>query len=252
MVGNEMTAVRYEERYCAYVDILGFQELIGALHGDPTKSEALKTLLTRVHTPVDLKIDAFQRSDFRAQSISDAVALSAAINRFGLGHMLYALERLAIDLLEQGYFVRGAIVKGPLYHDEQMVFGEALVQAYHLENEVARYPRIMIRSDVVATMPHSFQRNFFRQAEDGPTYQHVLRLLENAIYAEKKSPASDRYINIQTQIQQRLTEAVDNPKHFEKVQWFCRYWNSIVAEKSHHGVRRIEGPGLDQAPALWG
>jgi hypothetical protein len=36
--------------------------------------------------------------------------------------MLQTLMRLAIDLLCEGFFVCGAIVKGPLYDDDHMVF----------------------------------------------------------------------------------------------------------------------------------
>ena len=58
------------------------------------------------------------------------------------------LARLTGRLLQRGYFIRGALVKGPLYHDDKMIFGEALVRAYQLESEVVRYPRVMVTRDV--------------------------------------------------------------------------------------------------------
>ena len=44
----------------------------------------------------------------------DAVAISAKMTAEGLAHMFVAAELLATKLLSQGYFVRGAIVQGPL------------------------------------------------------------------------------------------------------------------------------------------
>jgi hypothetical protein len=83
------------------------------------------------------------------------------------------LVDLSYSLLFEGFFVRGAIVKGRLYHDDEMVFGEALVKAYSLENEVARYPQIMITSDVVADAKiydNNFLTELVRKASDGPYF----------------------------------------------------------------------------------
>jgi hypothetical protein len=41
----------YHERYCAFVDILGFRELIGRLRQGNTPLDALRQLLAKVHTP---------------------------------------------------------------------------------------------------------------------------------------------------------------------------------------------------------
>jgi len=45
-------------------------------------------------------------------------------------------------------------------------------------------------------------------------------------------------------------EPSDNPRHFEKVQWFARYWNKHM--KSSQALPRITGPGLMPEPAVWG
>jgi hypothetical protein len=71
-------------------------------------------LLKRIHTPQQFDPSSFQGSDFRAQSISDAVAISTAVKANGLMHMFGAIETMATALLAEGYFIRGAIVKGPL------------------------------------------------------------------------------------------------------------------------------------------
>ena len=77
----------YEQRYCAFVDILGFGELIDRLNQGQTSFRSLQELLTKVHNPPPTTASAHEESDFRAQSISDAVALSAAINTAGIGNV---------------------------------------------------------------------------------------------------------------------------------------------------------------------
>ena len=82
--------------------------------------------------------------------ISDAVAISTLATGGGLVRLFQVIEALAVDLLKEGYFIRGALTKGTLYHDDTTAFGEALIRTYELENTVARYPRVMITRDVMA------------------------------------------------------------------------------------------------------
>lgn len=49
------------------------------------------------------------------------------------------------------------------------------------------------------------------------------------------------FIHLREQIQKRFLEAVDNPKHFEKVQWFAAYWNRKIGLE--HAMLLVKGPG---------
>jgi hypothetical protein len=240
----------YGDRYCAFVDILGFAELArkGSMPFD-----SIRELLRIVHAaPRGHYITFFKGSDLKAQSISDALCLSAANSPAGLAHLMYNLEALALRLLEEGFFVRGAIVKGQLYHDGHMAFGEALVRAYRLERDVARYPRIIITTgvanDIIAFIKRRKLLPLFVdsvwQADDGPYYLHVLDLVEvHLTNASEHQLDMTRYNCMAKQIQRRLDETFDNPKHFEKVQWFAKYWNRTIERHSTY-VEKITGPGV--------
>ena len=128
----------YNDRLCAYVDILGFGRLIERLRQEKREWQQLRGLLQRIYAPGPAA--AASSVDFKAQSISDAVAMSVSVSNDGLLHLCSVLQGMTLDLLEKGYFVRGAIAKGRLYHDDKMVFGEALVDAFHMETQVVRFP----------------------------------------------------------------------------------------------------------------
>jgi hypothetical protein len=175
----------YLDRYCAFVDILGFRQLIAQIDNSSESFEKLRSLLTRIHganSGAALDVDG---TDFRAQSISDAVAISTRVSAAGLGEIFRSLIALSLDLLVEGYFVRGSIVRAPLYHDEKMVVGQALVQAFYYESEVAKYPRIIVTRDVKTDMIHFgttlpkdqlYPRiDNLRPSADGPMYLDVLR-----------------------------------------------------------------------------
>jgi hypothetical protein len=249
-----MAKSSYEERYCAYIDILGFSDLIGRLRTGSLSFETIRSLLKRIHAPYDPAIIDFEHCDFRAQSISDAVTLSTQPTIAGLGMLIAAIRQLSVALLHEGYFVRGALCKGLLYHDESTVFGDALIKAYTLEQEVVRFPRIMLTKDVVDDAMASAKRDEFqehiRQAEDGPYFVHILWklwMLLDLIHRhdyENEEPDLTFYAHIRQMIERKFWESVDTPRHFEKVQWFCRYWNgSIINIRT--SVGRISGPGLD-------
>jgi hypothetical protein len=257
----------YEARYCAFVDILGFGELIERLRRGEREHLRVKSLLEQVHSPVRAKRRELRAPDMKAQSISDAVAISTALTGDGLVQLLFSLEQLTIDLLFEGYFLRGAVVKGKLYHDDKMVFGEALVDAINLEREVVKFPRVMIHSAVVGD---AFRDEIWRddlkrrisRADDGPYFLHALYDMVERVESEREKHGQDieaensdeigYFVGVRDQIQQRFQEAADNPRHFEKVQWFAKYWNTTVEPLKVNGLRKIVGPGLEPPPARWG
>ena len=48
-----------------------------------------------------------------------------------------------------GWLLRGGISIGQLFIDDAMVWGEALLKSYYLEDKIANYPRIIIEKKVV-------------------------------------------------------------------------------------------------------
>jgi hypothetical protein len=196
------------------------------------------------------------------------VAISAAANVKGIASIIHSINRLAVELLAQGFFIRGAIVKHHLYHDDKMVFGNALIQAYRIETSVVRFPRVMVTRSVVQDITAIDDKTasvLLRRSDDGPMFVHVLRAIEMEMLAvdygkgkprlrfddQKFGGKLDRYVVIAERIQRRFDEATDNPNHFEKAKWFANYWNDTIQEWNIEGFKRITGPGLDLRYATW-
>jgi hypothetical protein len=252
---------QYEQRYCAFVDILGFSGLIGSLRGGDMSYDEIRDLLRQIHQPHDPQFVGLGETDFQAQSISDAVALSTKLT-VGLGVLFDTLERLSLAVLHEGYFTRGAVCRGMLFHDEKVIFGEALITAHHLESQIAKYPRIMLTKDVVADARNSNLNNYFveriKPAEDGPSFLHVLAQIEMITGVNERRPPDStepplslaRFERMKNNIQKRFDDAVDNPRHFEKVKWFAQYFNDTIGS-GHPEIDLIVGPGLNVG-AKWG
>jgi len=248
---------KYEDRYCAYVDILAFKALVAELRAVPSRLETIRTLLKKIRDPYDERYIGFGDTDLRVQSISDAVAFSVRPTPQGFSVLCAALRELSLALLHEGYFTRGAVCKGLLYHDESMVFGEALIKAYRLESEVVRFPRIMLTKDIVDEATASESKDDLveriKQATDGPYFLHILWRLgmlldvrrERPADASEPDPSLSYYTNMRDKLQLRLDESIDTPKHFEKVQWFANYLNNTVGAEDGL-MKRIKGAGLFQ------
>ena len=240
----------YEIRYCAFLDILGFSELIRKV--GPDDFEVVRDLLRLIHKPS--KYDTVDTADFRATTVSDAIALSSGFSANGLAVLVDAIVRLVLGALEEGYFMRGGLCRGLLYHDREMVFGEAFIKAYQLESSVARYPRVMVMRQVyeeaITSNLGGYLGTHLVQADDGPYFVDVLEHVRTELKVIDSGSAPlviveqrlSTFAKMRDQIAKRLAEASDNPNHFEKAQWFAAYWNAAFAREPRMG--RIKGPGL--------
>jgi hypothetical protein len=204
-------------------------------------------LMQTIHAPTSTS------ADIRVQSISDAVAISSSPTPHGLQELFDMIESLTIKLLVLGFFIRGGVVKGRLFHNRNIIFGNALVRAYHFESQIARYARVVVSRDVKLDVDrfiaegHGDLDGRLQQDDDGPFYVNSLRdIMTQAAFMSSedliRSTVGFDLVQMGRQIQHRFDTAADMPPHFEKVQWFARYWNSVVP--TAEDIPRIQGPGL--------
>jgi hypothetical protein len=246
----------YEQRYCAFLDILGFSDLIADIGRGRVEYHVVRELLRKIHQPS--KYDTAGTADFRATTISDAICFSSSFSANGLAVIVDLISSLTLGALAEGYFMRGGLCRGLLYHDDDMVFGDAFITAYRIESTIARYPRVMLTKQVYDEALGSNLKPYFQehlaQSDDGPYFVDVLeeiRLGLKVIDAKIMAPAVTEanvasFGKMRDQIQRRVAEAADNPNHFEKAKWFARYWNRAFAVgEMRTGI--VSGPGLDIA-----
>lgn len=154
--------IRYEERYCLFLDILGFKEVVeqSALPGANAArvgSPAGGIYFSLKEIANSLKYNAavvgangvIKTSSRVVTQFSDSVVISyKATEADGLSEMLYDVLHLQLKLIQRGLLIRGAITKGTLHHDQDFVFGPALNEAAELE-KVAMYPRVIVDRDLL-------------------------------------------------------------------------------------------------------
>lgn len=149
------TAPEYEDRIVAFIDILGFRNMIDATVKDDvvqqTKLQLLIDSLALMQEEFSKVVDHSELPySFLITYFSDSIVLSLKRhNSLGLITVFEILKRIQIRLIKKKILLRGGVVVGKLIHQPGLILGPAMNEAYDLESKSALYPRITIDPDVM-------------------------------------------------------------------------------------------------------
>lgn len=148
-----MIDVNYKLRYVAFLDMMGFKNMVN-------QSVENQNILNNINMALSyigyMKHDNYNgilsMVDLGKQvtAFSDSIVISYDTSMPGGGfHVLMDLVYICNDLLGIGIPVRGGVTVGPLIHDEQKCFGPAMIEAYLMESTQAIFPRVIINQKVL-------------------------------------------------------------------------------------------------------
>jgi hypothetical protein len=132
-----------KDSFLLYVDELGAKDRIASL----TDADLVDWLSLR-----DLLSDFLHSDELRGQqrmlAFSDNIVVGAPLDPAqedgGLFWQIWGLATYQVNVSLRGLWIRGAITRGPLYMDDTVVTGQALVDADRIEKTQAVFPRILI------------------------------------------------------------------------------------------------------------
>lgn len=157
----------YEERFIAFVDLLGFKSAI-----EETGVSTLIKIIQLLRSETEHRPPLVEKKDymifmagseresekfheFREISVfSDLIIVSYPVknevsvlnNLHKLLHSIYFVQE---HLAENSILIRGGITCGKLYHKGDICIGPALLRAYELEAKVAKFPRVVIDPNLI-------------------------------------------------------------------------------------------------------
>lgn len=219
---------KYEERYIALLDILNFSGLVydenlnstfvGILGSTATlgqHEEAKGTCFTRVKTAI----------------ISDTLVVSAPKESpTALEDIIYVVRSIFQSFLYDGVLIRGAICCGKLFHQDNIVFGPAMVQAHELEQNIAIYPRIILKSDTTLDFFESNQKLIGKFIQDSDGIPYLDLYSEVIVHSFEQNDAHGPNM-IRTLVDKHL----DDPKTKERVRqkylWVREHFNTSLKEQ---------------------
>lgn len=238
-VGEWMS--NYENRFIAFIDILGFKNIIDKTLMD---QETYKTVLSAVNYISGVRKENYEGflSEYgilkEVSVFSDSIVISYAYDiTGGLFHILMDLVFISFNLTASGIFIRGGVTYGELYHKESVCFGPAMIKAYKLESEEAIYPRIVV--DEVAIKYGIIYHG------SANTHEHEAEYLESLLAKGKdakyyldflsQSQEFDQSYDYFVVIKKIRNETIKNLKEynnirkiFKKYKWFAKYYNLTI------------------------
>jgi len=140
----------FQDKFIAFVDLLGFKEKIALAEiGDGFSLENIFEL-TRT-----LELTAFQEGlneygpstcpdakklssdlNFNVTQISDCAIISCEVSEAGLVNLVHAIFQIVFRLMQKGILVRGCLTRGSVYHDGRHIFGSGYHDALDGERSV--------------------------------------------------------------------------------------------------------------------
>lgn len=176
-----------DNRFVAFIDILGFKDLVNRnSHSDIyeklSKISKTKQLLENAANK-ELVNERFNDVDIYIASFSDSIVIFSKNNTVdNFGYFLIAVRWLFAKTIESGIPMKGAIAYGEisLNKSEQIYFGQPIIDAYLLEEDV----------QYIGIVCHNTIDRFY---EDNKVNLNNLKL--NNLLFEDKSPLKSGHLS---------------------------------------------------------
>jgi hypothetical protein len=144
--------IEFSEKALAYIDILGFKELISFAEKKLKDPIPLIKHLERALGTFSCKYK-IPRAQFKIKLFSDCISISTDLNPLSILKLIAVSASIQRELFMNDIQVRGAISKGKHFENETMIFSKALINALNIEQNYAIYPRIVIDRKLLKFLP---------------------------------------------------------------------------------------------------
>lgn len=140
------------------------------------------------------------------------------------------ISAIAERALRQGLLLRGGVSCGQLFHGNEVVFGEALVDAYRLESELAKGPRIVVSERILSQLQGgpADHPNLLRQDSDGLWYLNYFPRMREHGVGIGGPDAVDRWNAAMADIISENLASLEGPHQRTKWVWFQERFNSVL------------------------
>lgn len=167
-----MEKAEYVECYVAFLDMLGFKKLI-----NDSACDKINAIFRKFSNRKPLKsayvgdeniVSEDTAAALKMKVMSDSICFYIDVNvTNALLCIILACINFQYGLYQNDIpiFLRGAIVRGQLYAEKDIIFGPGITQAYLLEENNAKYPRIILTNETLQSMNYRNENNIVDYAD---------------------------------------------------------------------------------------
>jgi len=175
----------YTDSYIAFLDILGFKELIGK----NTCSEIMEIFRNYKNpistTSIGSSIN-INHEEIKMKVMSDSISFSVATAKeYALVSIIAVCQVLAEKLLRLStpILLRGAVVRGEIFQEGDIIFGPGLLEAIALE-KATQDPRIVLSKSTVNDINQLIDR--IKSEKD----ESVMCYIDSMLYKDQQKEVS--------------------------------------------------------------
>jgi len=234
--------------FVCFVDILGFTQLckeaLKSGNGDIFLNR-IRFALNQAYERVREKSKGWEGNDrFSIKIFTDNAVVGYPLPNFEidygegeLGHIFSTFSEFQIGLAMEGFLVRGGIAYGTHYMDDDIVFGDALLEAI-AQDKAGGPPRISLTPSAVEALQHHI--GFYGKSGWSPHYQDLLEDYDGTIFLNYLEHAFvafpeggiplDVFADHEDTIVTGLEKYKGVPDIRAKYEWAARYHNFICRE----------------------
>ncbi|HPN74913.1 MAG TPA: hypothetical protein PK386_06445 [Candidatus Marinimicrobia bacterium] len=228
------------DSFCAYIDILGFSE---RMKYSFQKGRELK-LFNKIFSAIDSNVNIFKptfpklikKESLFIKIFTDNIVIGYPVEsseaEYEFGSLITLISYFQISMTLEGLFIRGAIVRGPLFMNENIVFGTSIIDAYNLESRFSSVPRIIL-SEEVFNLVKSHLR-FYPDSKYSPQHQDILIDNDGFAYLNYLTNLDPEYLywdmvrKHKKYIEYNLRKYINKPDIWYKYFWTANYHNYFV------------------------
>lgn len=162
---------KYEPHHVAFLDILGFEQMVQGNSGEMMNVHALMGKMYAIAAQQN-GIKSISGEQVKVSNFSDSFVISCAgaVEDQAAFSSVFTLAGMIQTHFALGHNVlfRGGISHGDLFHNEAAVYGPGMIKSYKLEANEAIYPRIIVDPSILESCEDGYR------FEDWDTYIKVL------------------------------------------------------------------------------
>lgn len=211
--------------FVAFLDILGFSNMVKS---DFESSPQNKTYLNKLFQIYNYtsKIDK-SNLDLNVMQFSDSIVLSVPYSDEFFSPFISVIAKYQYDLFCKGILCRGGIAYGKHFFQEGFLFSNGLIEAYKIESETAKHPRIVVSNDLIQLI-----------YKTGEIDDNVYLIKENDGLFFVDFVGDRDIISSARNLESILNKNQDsNPSVKEKLRWLTEYFDYKISQSGLSTVK---------------
>ncbi len=212
--------VELKQHYVAFLDVLGFSEMVKSDLVDDNHLYLSK--LFKCHQRA-AEVFSDDPNCFITQ-FSDSIVISKPYEEKSFEWFATRVAKYQRILLDERLLCRGGIAVNKHFSNGSFTFSAGLIEAYHVESKIARYPRVVISPELIdLVFPEKKEiPEFLVQEDDGMLFIDYVGL------TQKQRPKT-LVLSITDVVTKLLMN--ENPSLREKGIWLATYSDSTLKTK---------------------